>query len=67
MRRSKPVPGAIAEPLMVSRKEAGVALGISMRMVDRLIIQQRLRSCQIGRRVLIPVAELKAFTERQSK
>ena len=46
------------EPLAVSCEEAGRLLGVSRFTIRRAIKQGRLQAVRVGRRVLIPVAEL---------
>ena len=47
--------------LLVSRKNAALALGVSVRTVDYLIEQKELESRRIGRRRLVPRASLERF------
>lgn len=46
------------EPLLLGRKEAAAALGICLRMLDYMIAHGEVAVRRIGRRVLIPRAEL---------
>jgi excisionase family DNA binding protein len=48
-------------PLLIQRKQAAAMLGITLRSVDYLLADGRLRSRRIGGRVLIPMEELKRF------
>ncbi len=52
------------EPLFVSRNDTAKALAISVRAVDYLIADGRLKTRKIGGRVLIAVAELRRFAAR---
>lgn len=47
--------------LLVSRDEAAQLLSISRRSIDYLVVNRRLATRRIGRRVLIPVADLRRF------
>jgi excisionase family DNA binding protein len=49
------------ETLLVSRRSAARALGISVRSLDYLVQAGRLRTRKIGRRVLIPLRVLEEF------
>ncbi len=53
--------------LLVSKREAATALGVCVRTIDNLIACQELRTRRIGRRTLIPVAELERFTKRDHR
>jgi excisionase family DNA binding protein len=46
------------DPLLLGRKEAAAALGVCVRMLDYMIARGDVRICRVGRRVLIPRAEL---------
>ncbi|MBV9481921.1 MAG: helix-turn-helix domain-containing protein [Acidobacteria bacterium] len=50
--------------LLCSKKETAEALGVSLRTVDNLIDGKELAVRRVGRRVLIPVAEVERFTRR---
>ena len=50
-----------AEILAFSRREAADALGISLRMLDYLLADGKIRGRRLGRRVLIPRAEVEQF------
>lgn len=53
------------EPLLVPVwPDAGRALGLSRSTVYELISRGELASVKVGRRRLVPVTELRAFTER---
>ena len=54
----------VITPLLVSRREAAEALSLSVRAVDYLIADGRLKARRIGGRVLIPYKTLSAFAER---
>jgi excisionase family DNA binding protein len=47
------------EKFFYSRKEAASALAISVRTIDYLISDQKLRTRRIGRRVVIPAEDVK--------
>ncbi len=49
------------EPLLLGRKEAAAALGICLRMLDYMIARGDVSVRRVGRRVLIPRAELEKF------
>jgi len=50
------------DPLTWSRQEFARVLGISLRHLDRLISQERVpKPLRLGRRVLFPVADAKAW------
>ncbi|HLP84596.1 MAG TPA: helix-turn-helix domain-containing protein [Phycisphaerales bacterium] len=56
----KPAP----EPLLVSERAAGVALGVSARSVFNLLARGDLTAVRIGKRKLVTVASIRAFIER---
>jgi excisionase family DNA binding protein len=49
------------EKILVDRKAAAEALSISVRAVDYLISQRKLRVRRLGKRVLVPRTELERF------
>jgi Helix-turn-helix domain len=49
------------EKLLYSRREAAAALSLSIRSVDYLISSGQLTTRRIGRKILIPVIELRKF------
>jgi len=49
------------EPILFSRKEAASLLAISLRGLDYLISQGRIRTRRIGKRVLISRQEIERF------
>jgi excisionase family DNA binding protein len=49
----------------VSRREFARQLGIGISTVKPLLAKGEIRSFQVGRRRLIPVAEIAAFIERR--
>ncbi len=53
-----------AETLAFTRREAADALRISLRTLDYLLAQGKLRGRRIGRRVVIPRAELERFAAK---
>jgi|GEM_PF-2011059 len=54
-------PERLASPRLFSRKEAAAQLSISVRSLDYLVADKRLKSRRIGRRVLIPAAQLTLY------
>ena len=53
--------GASAQRLLYDRKEAARQLSISVRSLDYLIGQQKLSTRRLGKKVLVPHAELVRF------
>jgi excisionase family DNA binding protein len=52
--------------LLLSRREAGEMLGVSLRTIDSLLRTSKLvGAVRIGRRVLIPVERLQEFARQQ--
>lgn len=51
------------EPILVSKHDAALALGISTRMLELLIGRGELRARRIGRRCLIAKDELERFAK----
>jgi hypothetical protein len=51
----------MAEPLLVSKRDAALMLGVSPRTVSNLMRAKSLPCRRIGRRSLIPVASIKNF------
>ncbi len=49
------------EPVLLSRSEVAKLLNLGLRTVDALVSQGRLRVKKIGRRVLVPRAEVERF------
>ena len=49
--------------LLVNVKQAAFALNVSARTVWTLIVQRKIRSTRIGRRVLIPMSELRRIVQ----
>ena len=54
----------MTEKLLYSRKEAAAMLSVSLDTVHNMILRRELKPCRVGRRVLIPRAELIRFTQR---
>ena len=52
------------ERILMSKREAAAALGLSVRTLESLIAAKELRSVRIGRRRMIPHAELERFARR---
>jgi excisionase family DNA binding protein len=53
-------------PDLAGRRESANALGVSVRLLDYLIERRELCVVRIGKRVLIPVADLKRFVEERT-
>ena len=51
-------------PLLVSKKEASVLLGVCPRTIDNFVARKELPCRRIGRRTLIPYQALLAFAKR---
>jgi len=49
------------EPVLLSRKQAASLLSISLRGLDYLISEKKIRTRRIGRRVLISRQEIERF------
>jgi len=47
------------EALLANKKQAAEALNVSLRTIDNLVARGELRVTRIGRRVLVPIAELR--------
>jgi excisionase family DNA binding protein len=60
---SLPSPAPIGR-MLYSRKEAARQLSLSLRAVDNLIARKALNTRRIGKRVLIPHAELVRFSRQ---
>lgn len=52
------------DSILVGRKRATAYLDISLRTLDYVISAKELRAFRVGRRVLIPRAELEKFARR---
>jgi excisionase family DNA binding protein len=52
------------ESLLLSRKDAAVALGVSVRTLENLIASKELTPRRIGRRCLLERRELERFARR---
>ena len=50
--------------ILVSKKEAAVALGVSLRTVENHIARKELHSRRIGRRRLVPLTSLERLARR---
>jgi excisionase family DNA binding protein len=50
--------------LLLSKREAAFALGVSVRTIENLLAAKRLRSVQIGARRLIPLSKLETLARR---
>jgi excisionase family DNA binding protein len=51
-------------PLLVSKKEASVLLGVCPRTIDNFVARKELPCRRIGRRTLIPYKSLLLFAKR---
>ncbi len=49
------------EKVLLNRRETSEALGLSLRAVDYLIADKRLRAVRVGKRVMVPKAALEHF------
>ena len=54
---NKPAP----EKFLYSRKESAFALGVSIRSLDTLVATKQLSTRRLGKKVMIPTAELRRF------
>lgn len=54
----------MTERLLVSKREASTALGISVRTLESLLSFKELKSIRVGRRRMIPTIELDRFIRR---
>ena len=52
------------ERLLFSRRDAAVALSLSVRSIDYLISNGELSTRRIGRKILIPAVEIRRFARR---
>jgi len=52
-------------PVLLTRRDAADALGISVDTLVRLLDRGELRAVRIGRSVLVPEAEVNSFVERR--
>jgi excisionase family DNA binding protein len=52
------------EKLLYSRREAAFALGLSVRSIDYMVAEKILRTIRFGRKVLIPVSDVKKAAQR---
>ena len=50
--------------ILVSKRDAALALSLSVRTIENLISRKELVSRRVGRRTLIPVSSLEAFARR---
>ena len=56
-----------AEPLAVSIAEAARLLGgVHPRTVARMVADNRLRSCKVSRRVMVPVAAIRELVDGEA-
>ena len=56
-----------AAPLLISEAEAARLLGVSVRTIQKLLRADRLSARHIGRRTLLPRAEVAAFAIGDSR
>ena len=54
----------MVQKLFLSRREAAVAIGLSLRTIDTLVATKQLLVKRVGRRVLIPIAEIEKFARK---
>jgi excisionase family DNA binding protein len=50
---------------LLSRREAALALGISVDTLARLLDRSELRAVRVGRSVLVPTSEVESFVNRR--
>jgi excisionase family DNA binding protein len=55
----------VANRLLLSRREAAGALGISIDTLVRLLDRGELRAVRVGRSVRVPRSEVESFVERR--
>jgi excisionase family DNA binding protein len=55
------------QKILVSRKEASAALGVSTRTLDHLIAEKQITARRVGKRVLIPFSELARFARHDHR
>lgn len=56
----------MSEPLLLGVRDAARRLGIGRDVCYQLVREGRLRAVRVGRRILIPRAELERFVEREA-
>jgi len=54
----------MADKLLFSKREAASALGLSVRTLEMLIAVREVKSIRVGRRRMVPCAELEKFIRR---
>lgn len=54
------------EPLLVGKRDAAQALGVSVRTLEYLISMKRIIARRVGRRTLIPYRSLQEFARRDT-
>ena len=54
------------EPVLVSKKDAAQALGVSVRTLEYLVNMKRIVARRVGRRTLIPYRALQEFARRDT-
>lgn len=54
-----------SEGFLLDKRAAASVLGVSVRMIDYLLQDGRLRAKKIGRRVLIRREDLRCFAEKE--
>jgi excisionase family DNA binding protein len=55
----------VDEPLLLPVRDAARRLGLGRDATYAAIRERRLRALRVGRRLLVPAAELEAFVERE--
>lgn len=53
-------------PVALSRKDAAAALGISLDLFEERV-QHEVRTVRLGRRVIVPVAELERWVDERAE
>jgi hypothetical protein len=62
LQQQTPINPPSLEPLLLSRRQAAVMLGISARSLDYLVANKQLAVRRIGRRVMVSMIELRRFS-----
>lgn len=52
------------KPILYRRRDAAAAIGLSVRALDYLIAEGKVRVRRLGKRVLVPRAELERFAAK---
>jgi excisionase family DNA binding protein len=57
--------GDIRTRILLTRREAADALGISIDTLGRLLDRGELRAVRVGRSVLVPTSDVQSFVDRR--